>query len=149
MCYIHTIIRSNRIDYDGFGQHLWYCHYYSNKIKMLVRPLGYISSDKLQIDKLALKNLAKNYSFRSCLSIRPDFTTNASPTYLLNHWPDHLCWNTLSYSGLPTFLHCRHSRLPGESHMSEHHLFSPVVPKCLCNQMQSAWEVAAVTLLIF
>ena len=31
-----------------------------------------------------------------------------------------------------------HSRLPGESHMSEHPLFSPVVSQWLCNQMQSA-----------
>ena len=67
----------------------------------------------------------------------------------LNHWPDHLCWNMLSYSGLPTRLHSHHSRLPGESHMSEHPLFSPVVSQWLCNQMQSAWDVAAVRLLTF
>ena len=51
--------------------------------------------------------------------------------------------------GLPTRLHSHHSRLPGESHMSEHPLFSPVVSQWLCNQMQSAWDVAAVRLLTF
>ena len=64
----------------------------------------------------------------------------------LNHWPDHLCWNMLSYSGLPTRFHCPHPRLPGESRMSEHPLFSPVVSQWLCNQMQSAWDVATVRL---
>ena len=67
----------------------------------------------------------------------------------LNPWPDHLCWNMLSYSGLPTRLQWSHSRLPGESHMSEHPLFSPVVFQWLCNQMQSAWGVAAVKLSTF
>ena len=27
----------------------------------------------------------------------------------LNLWPDHFCWNMLSYSGLPTRLHCPHT----------------------------------------
>ena len=73
--------------------------------------------------------------------------TNAHISWsLLNPWPDHFCWNMLSYSGLPTRLHCPHSRLPGESHMSDHPLFSPVVFQWLCNQMQSAWGVAAVKL---
>ena len=40
-------------------------------------------------------------------------------------------------------------RLPWESHTSEHSLFSPVVSQWLCNQMQSAWDVAAVRLLTF
>ena len=42
-----------------------------------------------------------------------------------------------------------YSRLPGESNMSEQPLFCPVVFWWLCNQMQSAWEVAAVKLLTF
>ena len=67
----------------------------------------------------------------------------------LNHRLDHFCWNILSYSGFPTRLHCPHSRLPGESHISEHPLFSPVVSQWLRNQMQSAWDVAAVRLLTF
>ena len=45
--------------------------------------------------------------------------------------PDHLCWNMLSYLGLPTRLHCPHPRLPGESHMSEHPLFAPALPELL------------------
>ena len=67
----------------------------------------------------------------------------------LNPWPDHFCWNMLSYSGLATRLHCPHSRFPGESHMSEQPLFSQVVFQWLCNQMQSAWGVAAVKLWTF
>ena len=55
----------------------------------------------------------------------------------------------LSYSGLETRLHWSHSRLPGESHMSEQPLFSPVGFQWLCNQMQSARGVAAVKLLTF
>ena len=67
----------------------------------------------------------------------------------LNPWPDHFCWNMLSYSGLATRLHCPHSRFPRESHMSEQPLFSQVVFQWLCNQMQSAWGVAAVKLWTF
>ena len=51
--------------------------------------------------------------------------------------------------GLPTRHHSHQARLPGESHMSEHPLFSPVASQWLCNQMQSAWDVAAVRLLTF
>ena len=64
-------------------------------------------------------------------------------------WHDHFCWNTLSYSDLGTRLHCPHSRLPRESHMSEQLLFFPVAYQWLCNQMQSAWDVVAVKQLTF
>ena len=110
--------------------------YCSNSLRMSATGLKFGETMHSNMKQITIKN---GYAW-------PIFHISWSS---LKHWPDHLCWNMLSYSGLPTRLHCPHSRLPRESHMSEHPLFSPVVSKRLCNQMQSAWDVAAVRLLTF